>query len=763
MQDNYLHYHAGDITSVLFTNEENGYSVVRIHTDEGLDVLCVGTIPFPAAGERLEISGTVIHHAKYGEQFKITSMERKLPVNPEAIEAYLGSGIIKGLGAKTAKLIVERFGAKALEILENEPMLLAELRGISQKKAREMSAEFNKLVNVKHLVEYLTMNGFLPHVAMRLYQEHGNQAMAKLRENPYLVLDEPQDFTRVDALAASLNIDKTAQIRLEAGLFCQLQHNANQGHCYLPRESLVQTAAQLLSLETETVDIALDGMIDEGLLVSETETATVYLPEYYIAEVEVAQRLVDLHNSPPPPTAPWKKRLTSLAKEAGISLAASQKEAVNAAVENALFILTGGPGTGKTTTIRTVVTLFKELGLEVALAAPTGRAAKRMSELCGHEATTIHRLLGIGYDPNYAFHNEDEPLPHDVIVIDEISMVDIRLMLCLVRAVKPDARLILVGDADQLPSVGAGNVLLDILQVGDDIIETGFAKIQLTEIFRQAAESKIIVAAHDINRGVTPEVSNEGDMFFLKRQYDEAALQTLDELCSTRLPEKMGFASDQIQVISPTRKGACGTNNLNKLLQQSLNPPSESKPERRFGETIYRLGDRVIQTRNNYELEWVDGMNETAGKGVFNGDIGTITHIDTLTVTVTFTDYSGSNNGTSFIQKEEDEFAELLELNLVEENSRTIDYPNELLFELDLAYALTVHKAQGSEFPAVLFVCMPAPAPLLNRKVLYTGITRARELLILVGRTEVLEQMVQKKQGNRRYTSLRKRIEELLD
>ncbi|MCL2546306.1 MAG: ATP-dependent RecD-like DNA helicase [Oscillospiraceae bacterium] len=720
----------GEIVAVLFKNEENGYAVVKLHTTEGADVTVVGTIPYAALGEQLEVTGTWAHHRKHGAQFKTSVVTRALPATESAMLAYLSSGVLKGIGAATAEAIVRRFGARSLEILDQEPELLAEVKGISKKKASEMGQEFAKQNTVRHLMEFLDANGFMPHIAMRLYQVYGDIALDKLRTNPYLVLEGQYDrqFPQADAMALSMEIDRAASIRIDAGLLCQMYFNVNQGHCYLPRDALVSTTAQLLNLDIEPVEIALDNMIDGGRFIAEPHG--VYLPQLFAAEIDVAQRLMTLHESPPPPVGAWETLVEEMEGESGLALADCQREAVRACVENALFVLTGGPGTGKTTTIRVAVDVFKALNLDVVLAAPTGRAAKRMSELTGHEATTIHRLLEIWFDSaDEAIHyryDEDNPLSADVIVVDEMSMVDIQLMQALLTAIKPDARLILVGDADQLPSVGPGNVLREIL---DSEI---FAVTQLTEIFRQAAESRIIVAAHEINGGDTPNIQNDGDLYLLKRGHEDAVIDTLNELCATRLPENMGFAPEQIQVISPTRRGVCGTIHLNKMLQQTLNPFDAQKAERRFGDTIYRLGDRVMQVRNNYDLEWVDGINEVSGRGVFNGDIGLVTAVSpgTDSLTVVFAD-------------------------------REVEYPFDLLYELELAYAMTVHKAQGSEFPAVLFVAMPAPPMLLNRKVLYTAMTRARELMIVVGRVEVLEAMVKKKQSGKRFTSLRTRLEEL--
>ncbi len=723
--------YAGEVQSVLFRNEENGYTVVQLLTEENAEITVVGIIPYAAPGEQIEVAGVWTSHRKHGQQFKADSVERRMPATSAAILTYLASGAVKGVGPVTAAAIVAAFGDKALQVLENEPEKLATIRGITKKKAQAIADEFARQNTVRHLMEFLSANGFLPHLAMRMYQLYGDKALEALRANPYLILEGryDQQFSQADALAKTLDIEPTSAIRVEAGLLCQLSFNANQGHCYLPRDALVSTTGQLLSIGVDDVDITLDNMIDAGRIVEEQQRC--YLPQLFSAELDVAQRLMTLFETPPPPVGPWQRLIADMEQESCLELAESQRTAVSECVENSLFVLTGGPGTGKTTTIRVVVNLFKALNLDVALAAPTGRAAKRMSELTGHEATTIHRLLELSFDTagdsiRYKY-DEENPLKADVLVIDEMSMVDIQLMQALLTAVKPDARVILVGDADQLPSVGPGNVLRDILRFGR------FATVQLNEIFRQAAASRIVVAAHQVNRGQSPDIKNDGDLFLLKRGNDDSVATTLVELCQTRLPNNMGFAPEQIQVITPTRRGSCGTYALNKVLQQALNPADDAKPERRFGDNVYRLGDRVMQIKNNYDLEWVDGRNELSGRGVFNGDIGTVTGFKPAeqAMTVLFAD------------------------------DREVDYPFELLYELELAYAMTVHKAQGSEFPAVLLVAMPAPPMLLNRKVLYTAMTRARELLICVGQQGIIDQMVAKKQGSKRLTSLRLRLEEM--
>lgn len=722
---------SGTIAAVVYQNQENGYAVIKLDSEDGAVVTVVGTIPAAVAGERLIVTGKWTTHNSYGRQFEAEFLERLLPDTTGEILAYLSSRAVRGIGPKTAEKIVARFGENALRILDSAPERLSEIEGVSRKKALEMGASFRRQVGLRRLIEFLTAYRIPAEVAVRLYRVHGERAMELTQENPYL-LTQPQfgaPFGSADALALELGFDGDDARRLEAGVLFELRHNLNNGHTFLPADKLAAATAALLEQDTELIDHAVDRLCAVGDCACDTIASlrAVYLPEYHEAETCVAECILRMAQAKETPLANADALVRGVEAERGIQYAELQREAIRRAAEGKLLLLTGGPGTGKTTTLAGILAIFDKLKRTTLLAAPTGRAAKRLSELTGREATTIHRLLEVQISPDtgemYFARDEDEPLKCDALIVDEMSMVDLLLMHCLLRALPENAALILVGDSDQLPSVGAGNLFSDLIQ--SQVVRT----IALTEIFRQAQESLIVMNAHAVNHGELPRLSvTDRDFFFMRRKTPEAVVQTIAALCGSRLPENMGIPASEIQVITPTRKGDTGTVALNRVLQATLNPPARGKKERFSGENCFREGDRVMQIRNNYDILWTrtDGG---AGAGIFNGDIGTIVHID----------------------QREDQI-------LIRFDDKEVLYDTDMLPELELAYAITAHKSQGSEYRAVIFVPYAGAPMLLTRGVLYTAITRARELLILVGNEEVVAQMTLNNRRNRRYSGLRQRL-----
>jgi exodeoxyribonuclease V alpha subunit len=650
-----------------------------------------------------------------------------MPGDSAAILEYLASGIIKGVGRSTARLLVDRFGADTLDVMEHNPRLLSEVRGITPKRAESIGELFSRQTALRRLMELLVRHELSPSYAAELTKRHGAAASDRLRDNPYLLLYPPFDapFDRTDSLAGTLGVDTADITRLKAGVLYSLYYNLDQGHVYIPREKLIPAAAALLETEEEPLEDALQELFCEGSVVALDE-GPVYLTHLYDAERNVAGFLLRRAGQAFPIPRDIDGVISRIEAELSISYAGSQANALMMAAERSVMVLTGGPGTGKTTTVRGLLRLFDWLGLKTLLAAPTGRAAKRMSELCDREASTIHRLLEFGYDPSRGvmrfMRDEENPLNAEAVVLDEVSMVDILLMDQVVRALPEDARLVLVGDPDQLPAVGPGMVLEDILNGGKT------PSVRLTEIFRQAAESRIVTGAHSVNRGDMPELRNDGerDLFFLRRRDMQTAVDTITELCADRLPNKLGIETGQIQVLTPTRKGPCGTVSLNKVLQEALNPAADHKLEKRFGEFLYREGDRVMQVRNNYDIAWISEDSALNGQGIFNGEIGEIAEIDLKASLIT-----------------------------VRYDDRLAEYPFDALGELEPAYAMTVHKAQGSEYKAVVLAAMPGPQKLMTRRVLYTAITRARDWLIIVGNDDILGSMVANDKRLRRYSGLR--------
>lgn len=721
----------GIISSVIYLNDENGYAVVRMETDSGEMVTAVGCLPYIAPGEMISAEGSWVTHAQHGRQFKIEQSNRLLPTSADGIYEYLAGSTVKGIGPATAALIVDRFKEKSLDILEMHPEKLAEIKGISLTKAKDLSASFKKQAGVRRLTEFLCAYGIKPLVALKLYRAYGSAALETVHENPYIISASHigASFAEADNLALELGIEGDSINRISAAVLFELQHNSGNGHCFIPRDKLIAATSQLISVPADLVSDAIDSLSENGGLVCDkvANLNVCYLTELYEAETYTAERLKSMVGLKTKSSANIERLITKLESLYDISYAPLQKQSIELALNNRILVITGGPGTGKTTILKGILSLYDELELETLLAAPTGRAAKRMSELTGREASTIHRLLGAkmaedGETVVFSKH-EGDPLNCDALVLDECSMVDITLMSSLLKALKPGCRLVLVGDADQLPSVGPGNVFSDIIR--SQTVPT----VRLTEIFRQKGDSRIVRNAHMINRGEHPDFeANTGDFFRLRRLKGSTAVETIVELCARRLPENMKIPSASIQVLSPTRKGETGTVNLNKRLQAALNPPSESKKEKLFGEAVFRVGDRVIQTKNNYDTIWKT-KGGVSGAGVYNGDIGTIAQIDPITETLT-----------------------------VDFEDKLATYSFEMLNELEHAWALTVHKSQGSEYRAVVLALSGDVQMLLTRGVLYTAVTRAKELLIMVGDDNIAHRMIDNNKQSRRYSALRLRL-----
>lgn len=721
----------GIISSVIYLNDENGYAVVRMETDSGEMVTAVGCLPYIAPGEMISAEGSWVTHTQHGRQFKIEQSNRLLPTTADGIYEYLAGSTVKGIGPATAALIVDRFKEKSLDILEMHPEKLAEIKGISLTKAKDLSASFKKQAGVRRLTEFLCAYGIKPLVALKLYRAYGSAALETVHENPYIISASHigASFAEADNLALELGIEGNSINRISAAVLFELQHNSGNGHCFIPRDKLIAATSQLISVPADLVSEAIDKLSEVDGIVCDTvaNLNVCYLTELYEAETYTAERLKSMTRLKTKSSTNVERLITKLENMYDISYAPLQKQSIELALSNRVLVITGGPGTGKTTILKGILSLYDELELETLLAAPTGRAAKRMSELTGREASTIHRLLGakMAEDGETVIFskNEGDPLNCDALVLDECSMVDITLMSSLLKALKPGCRLVLVGDADQLPSVGPGNVFSDIIR--SQTVPT----VRLTEIFRQKGDSRIVRNAHMINRGEHPDFeANTGDFFRLRRLKGGTAVETIVELCARRLPENMKIPSANIQVLSPTRKGETGTVNLNKRLQAALNPPSESKKEKLFGEAVFRVGDRVIQTKNNYDTIWKT-KGGVSGAGVYNGDIGTIAQIDPITETLT-----------------------------VDFEDKLATYSFEMLNELEHAWALTVHKSQGSEYRAVVLALSGDVQMLLTRGVLYTAVTRAKELLIMVGDDNIAHRMIDNNKQSRRYSALRLRL-----
>ena len=714
----------------IFRNEENGYSVVEVRTGRE-KVTVVGTLPALAAGEQVLLDGMWVEHPQYGKQWKATGCEIRKPTTLLGIERYLGSGLIRGIGPATAKLLVQEFGKRTLDILSEQPERLTEVPGIGKKRAQQLARSFQEQYAAREAMVFLQSYGVPASLAVKISKVYGADAQRKIRENPYRLIDDIEGvgFLTADRIALSLGIPQDSEYRLRAGIKYALQEAAvGEGHTYLPREALLERAGRGLRVGEEMLLHQIDALLfaRDIIALDVDGTEALLLAPYYYAEKEIARYLKLLMGAVQTANVPViRQQIRDFETEHGIQFSENQRRAVSEAVQRGLMVITGGPGTGKTTIINCILAL---LGKDVLLAAPTGRAAKRMSEATGHEAKTLHRLLEFAGEEGKFLRDEQNPLDCVCVIVDEMSMVDVFLMRSLLRALRSGTRLILVGDADQLPSVGAGNVLGDILKSG--VIPS----VRLTDIFRQSEESLIVLNAHRINHGEAPILNQKGsDFFFERRLLAEDAAQTIVGLCEKRLPAFLhtGFPARDIQVLSPTKKAGAGVYQLNVLLQAALNPPSHRKPEILYGETAFRLGDKVMHVKNNYQLPWKcdDG---TEGEGVFNGDVGFIAKVDAQDriVTVRYDD------------------------------ERTVEYDYQQLEELELAYCLSVHKSQGSEFPCVVMPVVGGPPRLLTRNLFYTALTRARKLVVLVGREEAIEAMVRNNHIAARYTTLLQRLRE---
>lgn len=723
----------GSICAVVYQNAENGYAVLKLDQGANQIITVVGTIPLPVVGEQLMVTGKWGNHSSYGRQFEAEFLERLMPQTALEIQAYLGSRVIKGIGPRTAARIVDKFGEQTLLIMEREPERLSEIPGISREKAKAIGEEFRLQVGMRQLMDFFAIHHLPAELAVRTYKLYGNSATELLYDDPYLLMEEGLEapFAAVDRFAIELGIAGDDPRRVEAGLLFELSYNLTAGHCFLPADKLVPATAQLLTVDPETVKAALDRLLEADRLIQETLAgiAVVYLPRLHDAEVYCCEALKTFagNHFPAPPNL--DDMIGNIAGGSGIVYSREQEQAIREAAVSGLLIITGGPGTGKTTILNGILELFGQMQMKCLLAAPTGRAAKRLSEVTGEDASTIHRLLEANIDQNtgkmFFAKDENSPLKADAVIVDEMSMVDMELLYALLQAVPQGKRLILVGDADQLPPVGPGFPFSDMLRSGK------LPTVRLTEIFRQAQQSLIVMNAHRVNRGELPELTAvDRDFFFMRRRSEEDLCSLIRDLCASRLPGKMGIPPEQIQVLSPTRKGGAGTVHLNQLLQQALNPAAPHKKEKAFGPYIFREGDRVMQIRNNYGLLWKKTDGSAVGAGIFNGDIGTIKEIDleAETMTILFED-------------------------------READYDFTQLIELEPAYAMTVHKSQGSEYRCVILTAWNGSPYLLSRSVFYTAITRARELLIVVGREETVADMTRNDKKNRRYSGLKLRLE----
>ena len=732
---------SGIIESVIYHSQENGYTVFSLHKDGTDEILtCTGYLTTPHEGENLSISGSFVVNQKYGRQFSVSGINRVQPKTAAGIEKYLASGVIKGIGDKTAKLIVKKFGENTFDIIENEPEKLTVLKGITLKKALQFSECFHATKNQRTSMLFLQDLGLSPATAMRVYKQYNEETIELVKQNPYRLADEIDGigFRTADAIAFRLGVGRDTPERISAGVRFSLWEATNEGHTYMPKDAIVRQAAELLFVDKEIIENELANMQINRQIMREkpegTEETLVFVTALYYAELYIARKLHALNHARKSTDRGQTLEIASIEVGSGMKLSKGQHAAVLLALTQGVLIITGGPGTGKTTTINTIIGLLEGLGLEVSLAAPTGRAAKRMTETTGREAKTIHRLLEVSFisDDNrrQVFNKNDEnPIETDVLIVDETSMMDVLLTQSLLKAVAEGTRLILVGDIDQLPSVGPGNFLKDIINSG--VLPVA----RLTEVFRQAAESAIITNAHRINQGLYPKTNDrEKDFFFMKRRLPEEVLDTVIELVVNRLTAFKNYnPKTDIQVLSPMRKGILGVHNLNKKLQEKINPPAKDKKEREYGKTIFREGDKVMQLRNNYEARWEvyneKGILADAGTGIFNGDMGVIELIDDeIGIVVRFDDI------------------------------RTVEYEFTQLDELELAYAVTVHKSQGSEYRVVVMPVFSGPYMLFTRNLLYTAVTRARELAVLVGSTEFLHRMVDNNRITSRFTALERRL-----
>ena len=730
----------GYVEHIVFRNEENGYTVFRLENDDG-EITCVGNFNFISEGEMMELKGEYTNHNVYGLQLKVSSHTLKEPEDIVSIERYLGSGAIKGVGQALAGRIVKKFREDTFRIIEEEPERLAEIKGISERKAREIAEQVEEKKDMRKAMIYLQKYGISNRLAAKIYQKYGMDVYKVLEENPYQLADsiEGIGFKTADEIAARIGIHTDSDYRIKSGLFYTLQQAVAEGHVYLPQEELLRRAGILLEVEIKDIEKhVMDLCIERKTVMKEQEgEIRVYPAHYYYLELNTTKMLHDLDIDCDMPEDLMESRLRRVEESEEIELDPMQHRAVIESIKHGLLVLTGGPGTGKTTTINTMIRFFDSEGMSILLAAPTGRAAKRMTEATGYEAQTIHRLLEVNVNPEEEdsiggfLRNRQNPLEADVIIIDEMSMVDLPLMHALLSAVVPGTRLVLVGDVDQLPSVGPGSVLKDI------IASQRFPVVTLTRIFRQAGESDIVVNAHKINAGEPVILDNKSrDFFFLRRQDADTIIGVVIMLIQKKLPGYVHAHPNEIQVMTPTRKGLLGVERLNGILQRYLNPPQKGRTEREINGRLFRVGDKVMQIKNNYQLEWEVstkfGLTVDKGTGIFNGDMGIITEIN--------------------------EYTETLEVEFDE--SRKVKYSFDMTEELELAYAITVHKSQGSEYPAVIIPLLAGPKLLYTRNLLYTAVTRAKKCLTIVGSDAVFQEMIQNKNEQARYTSLAERIRE---
>lgn len=728
---------AGYVEHIIYRNADNGYTVLNLVSGED-EITCVGIFSAIAEGENIEAQGEYTEHPTYGQQFKVTSFEEKAPEDEEAIERYLGSGAIKGIGLAMAARIVRRFKEDTFRIIEEEPERLAEIKGISNRKAMEIASQVNEKRDLRQAMIFLQQYGITMNLAVKVYQAYGQDVYGIIRENPYRLADDIDGvgFRTADEIAARVGIRMDSDFRVRSGILYTLLQASGEGHTYLPETELTPRASKLLNVTAEQVEKQyMDLAIERKIILKQMEDQTqIYAASFYYMEANTATMLKRLNVSYDVSDAEIEQRIRGIEKKSGMTLDEHQVTAVKEAVRNGLLVITGGPGTGKTTTINTIIRYFELEGLEIFLAAPTGRAAKRMSETTGFEARTVHRMLELngGAEGSGGFErDESNPLEADVIIVDEMSMVDISLMYSLLKAISVGTRLILVGDVNQLPSVGPGSVLRDIIQ------SHACNVVMLTKIFRQASTSDIIVNAHKINHGEEVILDNKSmDFFFLKRYDADVIINVVLQLIKQKLPKFVDATPYDIQVLTPMRKGLLGVERLNGILQRYMNPLANDKVEKEYGSTVFREGDKVMQTKNNYQLAWEIrtkfGLTVDKGLGIFNGDMGIIRQIN--------------------------DFAEQMIIEFDE--GRMVEYSYKLLDELELAYAITIHKSQGSEYPAVVIPLLGGPMMLMNRNLLYTAVTRARKCVTLVGNEVTFQQMIRNTSQQKRYSGLCDRLKE---
>lgn len=721
---------SGSVEDVIYKNADNGYTVINLGCDEGL-IAVVGNLGDVNEGERLSLRGGWITSPKYGRQFKAAMCERSMPETESEISAYLGSGVIKGLGPAIAKKIVKQFGTEALDIIDNDCMQLTVIKGITSDKALYISNEYHKITGVNEVIKFLGEYNFGPAHAISVWSAFEHDSIKQIKTNPYILCTSgiDIDFRSVDRMAADLGFDAENSDRVRAGIVYVLHENANAGHTCLPTEKLRESVCDNLGIERRQFESCLDACEEKDWVVRITlgKREFVYLPEYYLAETYIAKKLAFMLRTSAQYEKDYSDEIRGVEFSENIQYEDLQRAAISACLTGSVFILTGGPGTGKTTTLNGVIKILKAQKKRILLCAPTGRAAKRMSDLTGEPARTIHRLLEVDFNAKGELkfkRNETNPLPADVVIADEMSMVDALLMCSLVRAIKPTSKFIMVGDSNQLPSVGAGNVLKDL------IASHYIPSVELKEIFRQAAQSLIVTNAHRIVNGEFPVLDDrQNDFFFMNKSLESDIAELVIQLAKQRLPDTYGFSPiDDIQVLCPTKMGMAGTKELNKQLQSALNPPSQNKAELKFFDVIFRTGDKVMQTKNDYDVLWT--KNNEKGSGIFNGDIGIIRSVDRFSQNVTI-DFEG----------------------------RVAIYTSEMLRRLEHAYAITIHKSQGSEYDAVIIPITAFTHNLLYRNLLYTGVTRAKKMIIVIGTKELVKTMVDNNRKMLRYSLLRPLLE----